>query len=762
MKHFNFIFFALLSLMIVLLCAGCTLVSNECVHKYDTKVIAPACTTEGYTIHNCNLCGYTYKDNFLECTGHNEVIDSAVSATCTTNGKTEGKHCSVCNEVLIKQETINALGHTEVIDNAVLATCTTTGLTEGKHCSVCKEIIVEQVEIEIDENNHKNTTILPAKEPQNYTAGLTEGKHCNDCYTDVIKQEYIPCLLELSDRNRYRVKSVNNPWSNYDIVADGLGNTYYYFYMGRVENIPLQNDVIPFKCTGITYEKEFTYTEITREAYETSWSEATTKMTEIQHQVNIGGSLGSEGKKDKIKIFRNLELGFQFTHKSTEGTVKTDSWTRVEEATKSSSETTKFDLIKPGYYRYILMGTLDMYYIVVYDGEAKEYTYKTYTYLHGQPYFVLDYSPEEQFEDVDREKLKFEITDKQLEALSKETPEIFPEYGTELYPYIIKDETTLVNLGREGAGADLNTNDDITPKHYFEAYFILVKDLNLNGIDWKPISNFEGVLDGNGHAIYNFKITSNKQEGNSKIYNSGFFANSCGIIQNLQVGKSGYSTTIEFSNSLEQNYVGAIVGNNQTKTVTDDNRNDVVKIGIIKNCRVTCVSISLAFSKGSHYSGFICGTNNGIVETCLVEYDCTKTIEVSELAFDMFFYSGGIAGQSLANSIISNCFVHDISISVQKIPSNNFIETGSYASAITAAADKNANIIYCVEGNNTLSASNSKSIVAYDTNCDISTCFSINDLSFYALKDKNGVFSKDPWYRKDDNTIGLDEQWKYA
>jgi len=43
--------------------------------------------------------------------GHTEVIDYAVEASCTGTGLTEGKHCSVCNTVIKKQETTKAKGH---------------------------------------------------------------------------------------------------------------------------------------------------------------------------------------------------------------------------------------------------------------------------------------------------------------------------------------------------------------------------------------------------------------------------------------------------------------------------------------------------------------------------------------------------------------------------------------------------------------------------------------------------------------------------
>ena len=111
----------------------------ECkVHKFGEWTITEeaSCTKDGEKVRVCSLCNKTETET-IPATGHTEVIDKAVAATCTKTGLTEGKHCSVCNAVIKAQETVPAKGH-KYVDTVVKPTYTAKGYTLHK-CSVCGE-----------------------------------------------------------------------------------------------------------------------------------------------------------------------------------------------------------------------------------------------------------------------------------------------------------------------------------------------------------------------------------------------------------------------------------------------------------------------------------------------------------------------------------------------------------------------------------------------------------------------------------------------
>ena len=118
------------------LTCGCTS------HTYGSAVITkqPTCTSEGTAIKTCTKCNATITEK-LPAKGHTAVTDKGYPATCTTAGKTDGSHCSVCNTVIKAQTVINATGHKSsgwIVDKAA-----SIGVKGSKHkeCTVCKKVL---------------------------------------------------------------------------------------------------------------------------------------------------------------------------------------------------------------------------------------------------------------------------------------------------------------------------------------------------------------------------------------------------------------------------------------------------------------------------------------------------------------------------------------------------------------------------------------------------------------------------------------------
>ena len=161
-------------------------------HTAVVDAAVPAtCTATGLTAgKHCAVCNTVIvEQTTIPANGHTEVVDAAVAPTCTATGLTAGKHCAVCNTVLVAQTTVPAKGHTEVTDAAVAPTCTKTGLTAGKHCAVCNTVLIAQTTVPA--KGHAEV-VDAAVAPTCTKTGLTAGKHCAVCNTVLVAQTTVP------------------------------------------------------------------------------------------------------------------------------------------------------------------------------------------------------------------------------------------------------------------------------------------------------------------------------------------------------------------------------------------------------------------------------------------------------------------------------------------------------------------------------------------------------------------------------------------
>lgn len=251
-------------------------------HDYESTVTTePTCTEAGVKTYTCkNDASHTYTEE-IPALGHTVVTDEAVAPTCESTGLTEGSHCSVCGEVIVAQETVEALGHayddgvvtteatctesgvktftcandashtyteeipalghTVVTDEAVDATCENTGLTEGAHCSVCGEVLTAQETVKA--LGHKWSEWTVSKEATSTENG-EKVKTCSVCGQQQTK--VIPATAIVPENNN---TVVNNTTTNTTVNAKAYdGSTPK---TGDNSNIALWGSALALSIAGI-------------------------------------------------------------------------------------------------------------------------------------------------------------------------------------------------------------------------------------------------------------------------------------------------------------------------------------------------------------------------------------------------------------------------------------------------------------------------------------------------------------------------------
>ena len=150
--------------------------------------VKPTCTEGGEMIRSCSVCG-AEETKTIDALGHDYSDQWTIDeeADCVNDGS-KSRHCSRC-DAKTDVTVIEAKGHTEVVDKAVAATCTADGYTEGKHCSVCNAVIKAQEKIAATGHKYVETVVEPSYSNRGYT--LYECSVCGYSYKDNYEEQLI-------------------------------------------------------------------------------------------------------------------------------------------------------------------------------------------------------------------------------------------------------------------------------------------------------------------------------------------------------------------------------------------------------------------------------------------------------------------------------------------------------------------------------------------------------------------------------------------
>ncbi len=174
----------------------------------------------------CTACGEEYGD----LAAHTPETVPATAATCTQTGLTEGSKCSVCGEMLQKQETIPALnhdytnvgpvwnwigfasataslpctrkgcGHVEVVtadisdEVTTAATCESEGVRTYTATATFGETTFTNSQTEVIPVAAHTPETIPGKAATCTQTGLTDGSKCSVCGETLQEQKTIPAL----------------------------------------------------------------------------------------------------------------------------------------------------------------------------------------------------------------------------------------------------------------------------------------------------------------------------------------------------------------------------------------------------------------------------------------------------------------------------------------------------------------------------------------------------------------------------------------
>ena len=214
-------------------------------HSYEewTTIKMPTCIQNGEEQQVCKICG-NVKSYEIPALGHDYSDQWTIDeeADCVNDGS-KSRHCSRC-DAKTDVTVIEAKGHTEVVDKAVAATCTADGYTEGKHCSVCNAVIKAQEKIAATGHKYVETVVKPSYSNRGYT--LYECSVCGYSYKDNYEEQLIvPAVTGFASGSQTKSSAV----LGWDKVSGADGYAVELYTGGKWNEVFRTSDSSVTSCT---------------------------------------------------------------------------------------------------------------------------------------------------------------------------------------------------------------------------------------------------------------------------------------------------------------------------------------------------------------------------------------------------------------------------------------------------------------------------------------------------------------------------------
>ncbi len=643
-----------------------------------TNALEPACNAYGNVEYwTCTVCKNSYLDEsctvkaadadlIIDMIPHTVVTDDAVEPGIGTTGLTEGSHCSVCNQTIVKQETIPALiGVIVNADDGI----TVSGLERSYSIGDAVSLVATVNEGYIFGGWYKDGEKVSSELAYSFIMPDMAVSLEVVCY----KNYNLSIKVSSSDSGTVTAPSV--AYETQSVTVTATVNEGYMFGGWYIGGEKVSSD--------ITYTFTMPSADVSMEAVYYKSYNLEVKVNSPEVGTVAAPSVAYETQS--VTVFATANEGYTIGGWYIDGT-------KVSSEPKYTftmpAEDVSIELIFCKNYSLEVKANSSEFGTVTAPSVAYETQSVTVTAAEKTDYAFLGWFDGDKLVSKDREytfimpSSNYALTGRfgsptedNINVWDGSVATGFAKgSGTKNDPYLVSTGAELAYLASAINGSSDNA--------FYDRYYRLTAHIDLNGKEWNPIGcyyygngsfsghrAFSGHFDGNGYTVCNFKISSPRYAFYRYFGLFGYIDG--GTVNNL--GVNNFTVDLDISGEI---YAGGLAGYNFNGTIEKCYATGNISAisgssacaggligyskGTISNCYAN-VTVGASAYHEACAGGFIGLNDEGEISACYA----TGDISASSSSYNA--YAGGFAGDN--RGAVSGCYATgNVNICAQNAP----------------------------------------------------------------------------------------------